>query len=226
MKKKLLALTLVVILALTAVIGGTLAYFTDNDQATNTFTVGKVDLTLTEDVGTNEDHPDWLPGTSKEGGADYQVLPGVTYAKNVDIKLESGSAESYVFVELNFKNISSLWNISETDDDRSMLGNLLVNPDTSIFNGKYFEANKVGAKYDETTDTYSEVYYCGTKVAEETIHLFDAVKVPAELEDQTIPAFAFNIKAYAIQKAGVPDVATAYNELNFAGMGFVEDPFA
>lgn len=48
MKKKVLALCLVVALAATAIIGGTLAYFTDNDVATNEFTVGNVDIDLTE----------------------------------------------------------------------------------------------------------------------------------------------------------------------------------
>lgn len=48
MKKKILALCLVVALAVTAVVGGTLAYFTDTDDATNTFTVGNVNIDLQE----------------------------------------------------------------------------------------------------------------------------------------------------------------------------------
>ena len=46
MKKKLLAMCLVVALAATAVIGGTLAYFTDTDTETNTFTAGGVKIDL------------------------------------------------------------------------------------------------------------------------------------------------------------------------------------
>ena len=46
MKKKIVALCLVVALAATAIIGGTLAYFTDNDAKTNTFTVGNVKIQL------------------------------------------------------------------------------------------------------------------------------------------------------------------------------------
>ena len=57
MKKKILALCLVVALAATAVIGGTLAYFTDTDEATNTFTVGGVKIDLIEQQG-NEDGTD------------------------------------------------------------------------------------------------------------------------------------------------------------------------
>lgn len=49
MKKKTLAMLLAVCLMATAVIGGSLAYFTGHRTKTNTFTVGKVDITLTED---------------------------------------------------------------------------------------------------------------------------------------------------------------------------------
>lgn len=48
MKKKIIAMCLVVALAAIAVIGGTLAYFTDTEQATNTFTTAKVNIELVE----------------------------------------------------------------------------------------------------------------------------------------------------------------------------------
>lgn len=48
MKKKILSLCLVLALALTAIGGATLAYFTDTAEATNTFTVGNVSIDLIE----------------------------------------------------------------------------------------------------------------------------------------------------------------------------------
>lgn len=48
MKKKLTLVVTCVVLVAAMVIGGTLAYFTDNDKATNTFTVGNVDIKLLE----------------------------------------------------------------------------------------------------------------------------------------------------------------------------------
>ena len=48
MKKKLTAIFLCVALVAVAVIGGTLAYFTDTKSATNTFTVGNVKIELLE----------------------------------------------------------------------------------------------------------------------------------------------------------------------------------
>lgn len=48
MKKKMISLCLVAALAATAIIGGTMAYFTDTKSAENTFTVGNVKIELME----------------------------------------------------------------------------------------------------------------------------------------------------------------------------------
>ena len=48
MKKKLTAIFLCVALAAIAIVGASLAYFTDTDSATNTFTVGNVKIDLIE----------------------------------------------------------------------------------------------------------------------------------------------------------------------------------
>ena len=67
MKKKILVLCLVVALAATAIIGGTLAYFTDTDEATNTFTAGGVEIDLIEQQVNEE-------GTALEDFEQNQVL--------------------------------------------------------------------------------------------------------------------------------------------------------
>lgn len=48
MKKKILAMCLCIAMLATAIVGGTLAYFTDTDEATNTFTTAKVNIALIE----------------------------------------------------------------------------------------------------------------------------------------------------------------------------------
>ena len=55
MKKKITAIALVVCLVAVAIVGGSLAYFTDTDDATNTFTVGGVKIQLIEKQ-RNDDH--------------------------------------------------------------------------------------------------------------------------------------------------------------------------
>ena len=71
MKKKLLALVLVVALAATAVIGGTLAYFTDTDEATNTFTLGNVKIDLQETFDQN--NAILRPGSQKNNNIQKEV---------------------------------------------------------------------------------------------------------------------------------------------------------
>ncbi|MGN0492703.1 MAG: TasA family protein, partial [Acutalibacteraceae bacterium] len=46
MKKKIISLCLAAALAVTALGGASLAYFTDKDAKTNTFTLGRVDIEL------------------------------------------------------------------------------------------------------------------------------------------------------------------------------------
>ena len=48
MKKKILAMSLCVVMLAVAIVGGTLAYFTDTDAEVNTFTVGGVKIDLIE----------------------------------------------------------------------------------------------------------------------------------------------------------------------------------
>ena len=70
MKKKITAIALVVCLVAVAIVGGSLAYFTDTDDATNTFTVGNVSIDLTEE--------NWIGG----GTVMPQVYPGEVLAKD------------------------------------------------------------------------------------------------------------------------------------------------
>ena len=64
-KRKILLLASVLMMMAVLAVGGTLAYFTDEDDKTNTFTVGNVDIELTEpkwDEDGSGDAPDVYPG--------------------------------------------------------------------------------------------------------------------------------------------------------------------
>lgn len=94
MKKKIIALCLVIALAATAVIGGTLAYFTDDAEATNTFTVGNVDITLTE--------PNW-EGTGSQDAP--EVYPGEPLAKDPTV---TNSGANPCFVRIKVEGLDCL----------------------------------------------------------------------------------------------------------------------
>ena len=90
MKKKIVALCLCVALAVVAVGGATLAYFTDTDEATNTFTAGGVKIELIEQK-VNED------GTELEDFEQDQVLmPIVGSAQGAKDQFGQPVAENYI----------------------------------------------------------------------------------------------------------------------------------
>ena len=109
MKKKIIALCLIVALAATAVIGGTLAYFTDTTEAkVNEFTVGNVKIELTE--------PNWK--------GDATLMPGVVYDKDPTITVKDGSQDAYVFLKLSMNKYVSLVNLAGVDAYKNNVGGL------------------------------------------------------------------------------------------------------
>lgn len=92
MKKKVTAIALAVCILAVAVIGATMAYFTDTDSKTNTFTFGGVDIELTEKSEKDEQNKIHA-GTEKDGGFTYDtVLPGLVYSKIPTVKVVEGPA--------------------------------------------------------------------------------------------------------------------------------------
>ena len=85
--KVLLTLLCAVALVVTSVFG-TLAYLTDNEKVTNTFTVGLVDITLEE--------TDIKSGGKTTTGNAYHLLPGHTYTKDPTVTVEAPSEDCYV----------------------------------------------------------------------------------------------------------------------------------
>ena len=95
MNKKKTVLAAVILLFM-FVIGGAIAYFTDTDQKTNTFTIGGVDITLTE-AGW-----DALPDTNDNDIPDAaeDMMPGESVTKDPLINNVSIKNDAYVFAKV------------------------------------------------------------------------------------------------------------------------------
>lgn len=98
MKKKIVSVCLVVCLLATAIIGTTLAYFTDTAEVTNTFTVGNVDITLDE-AKVGEDGQALASGERTTENK-YHLYPGKSYDKDPTITVADGSENCYLFVKV------------------------------------------------------------------------------------------------------------------------------
>jgi len=93
-KKTILA---AVVLLLVFVVGGAIAYFTDTDSATNTFTIGNVDIDLVE--------AQWDALTKTQGDPDIpdvaeDMMPGEFVTKDPVIRNLSTKNPAYVFAKL------------------------------------------------------------------------------------------------------------------------------
>lgn len=89
MKKKTLALFLVLALAFGGVIGGTVAWLTDtSDTVVNTFTDSDIEIPLTETGAV-------------ENANSYKMVPGYTISKDPEVTVEAGSEKCYLFVKLD-----------------------------------------------------------------------------------------------------------------------------
>jgi len=89
MKKKTTAIALIFALLAIAIAGGTLAYFSDSDSANNEFTVGSVDITLTE---TNWD-------AAVEDELNKDMYPGQTIDKNPVVK-NGGTNPAFIRIKV------------------------------------------------------------------------------------------------------------------------------
>ena len=107
MKKKLIAIFLCVALVAIAVVGASLAYFTDTDKATNTFTVGNVKIDLIESRFHREGNdnsgdlsiPDPTHKVTADDGMKY-VTTGHTMFTDDEIKEDAKTyQESYLAVK-------------------------------------------------------------------------------------------------------------------------------
>ena len=95
--KKLTMVLVAIILVLCCTIGGTLAWLVDTtNPVTNTFTVGKVEITLKE-APLKADGSYGAPAEGTEN--EYQLIPGKTYTKDPTVAVDASSEDCWLFVK-------------------------------------------------------------------------------------------------------------------------------
>lgn len=187
MKKKLISLAVVVCLLAVAVVGGTLAFFTDEGTVTNTFTAGKVEITLDE-AQVNEYGEATVPAARVDKNQ-YKLIPGHTYTKDPTITVAADSEDCYLFVKV----VNGLDGL-EAEGNTTIAAQMATNGWTPV---------------DGETDVYMKA---DTYSANAEAVVFESFKIASSLEAETLAkAKPVAVTAYAVQADGFDTAQAAWD---------------
>lgn len=188
MKKKIAVSAIALVLVLCCAIGGTLAWLADSTQTiTNTFTVGNVDITLTE------------KGTETSGES-FKMVPGSTIDKDPKVKVEANSEACYLFVEVKESSNLDTYINYEVNDGWTAL--------TGVDNVYYRE---VSAETAAEGATYSIIGYMKDgEFVDDTVLVNNITNTDMDTAATNPPTLTFT--AYAVQKEGFDDPIVAWAE--------------
>lgn len=213
MKKKIVALCLCVALAVVAIGGATLAYFTDTKTADNTFTMGNVKITLDETDITNPD------GDRVTRNA-YDIYPGAVVDKDPVIHNvgKNGAYVRAVVTIENGMNWLGLYNDNVWTAPLEPAFNALIN--NTLGNGwKLVDiAYDMSGPNHPTSDFVATLKYDGVLAAgADTTAMFTKIAIPAKLTQNDVTTridqngeFGINVIAQAIQADGFADWEAAF----------------
>ena len=187
--------TVCLVVALMAVfaIGGSLAYFTDTDAKANTFTVGNVDITLTENAWDANDT--------------HIADPGVAVAKD-PVVTNTGENEAWVRVNVTISDAAEF--------KAAMQAHNITNLATIFAGHSETVWKRAGIKEDTAANTITYSYYYKNKLAKgaSTEAIFTSVTIPASFTSAEMATlgddFTINVTADAIQTSGLDTVEAAF----------------
>lgn len=245
MKKKIISLCLVVALAMTAIGGATLAYFTDTASQTNTFTAGKVDIKLDEAI-VDKDSKGNLVATNDrtEDAQTYKLYPAMTVAKDPTITVASDSEDAYIAAKITIKgNLLDLYGADTAtpktyfnlDITKFVSGGLIQNGSTQGWNWNglsmiytdtagnvYYQDASNGNKGDKS-EWVMYVFVKDIKKADDKIVLFDKITVDAKFDNAEMAKLngaTVKVDAYAVQTNGfttdASDASDCFNAMKTA----------
>lgn len=204
MKKtsKALLLMLCAVLLVAASVLGTMAYLTSQDSVTNTFTVGKVAITLDE----AKVNPDGTPvtGANRVDTNTYHLLPGHAYVKDPTIHVDSKSEDCYLFVKVE----NGIAAIETTEAGKSVAAQMTSNgwasvenePNTYVYIGTAEGASApLAVKANNNIVVFENFTVDGTKV----VNVPTGEAAPnGKLDIAQYSNQKITVTAYAIQKDG------------------------
>ncbi len=171
-KKSLISMLATLSLVGVIMVGATLAYLTDKtDDVVNTFTIGKVDINLTE--------PNWKP----EDGLD--VEPGAEIAKDPTVT-NTGKNDAFVAVKVTGMDAMAVVGFEADVNEGWVLvdetGAVVEGWDGSLVDGIYAYAKNALAKDEASVPLFNEVRFTDNGVYNQN---FTINEVPVDETDES-----------------------------------------
>lgn len=200
MKKKITAIFLCVALVAIAIVGASLAYFTDSKKATNTFTMGNVHIKLDE---TNVNDPTGDRVTENT----YNTYPGAVVKKD-PIVHNTGANAAWIRAKVEVKG----WVTNRTKYPNYVAGEL-EDSLTYLIDGLGEHWSVVTATAANGDVTFVLKYDTQLASKADTTAMFQQVKVPAGLVDTDVFG-QITVTAEAIQTDGFDTWEAAFAEFD------------
>lgn len=200
MKKKILTLSLALVIVVASTVGVTLAWLTSKtDVIVNKFTSGKVEITLKEETFEKDSNDAWkvktaLGNTTVSG---YKIIPGGSQHKAPFVEIADGSEDCYVYIYVSNKYASG--NLVKTSSANATVGYDSTNWEKISFTlANSDEENPQYALY-----RYKTVLSNSNDSTKKTAPLFDTVTYSSEIEAGDVSGDYIQFRAYAIQSAAI-----------------------
>lgn len=142
-KTKALALALCAVLLVVSTVFVTMAYLTSKtDVVTNTFTVGKVTITLDEaDVKSDGTYESDV--NARVDANTYKLIPGHTYIKDPTVHVDDESEDCWLFVKVE-NGLEDIIDAKSIEDQMNDNGWSLVAGETNIYAYEEIATAKTG----------------------------------------------------------------------------------
>ena len=239
-KKKITTVVLLLAFLAIAVTGGTLAYFTDTDSATHTYTAGNVEIDLTEGAVVKNDSGNYVfidrinnridVGANEEDEYDFgKLYPAMTIAKDPTIT-NLGSENAYIAAKVTITSAGDLYEILGLEgydiiDINTVVDGGLSDQTVNVINNYcgtslVVHGNNEFAVYQEAdrqTNTYVLYFFIeDAKATNEEVVLFEQLTIPStwdNAEMAQLENLKITVDAFATQEYGF---ASCYDAMTTA----------
>ena len=198
-KTKALALALCAVLLVVSTVFVTMAYLTSEDSVTNTFTVGKVTITLDE---ADVDLMGVKDGDTRVKANEYKLIPGHTYIKDPTIHVADDSEECWLFVKVE-NGLSAIE--ANTSEDLSIAAQMAAKGWTPVAEGSNIYAYSTKQTARANVVVFDNFTISGTADVSKY-----ATADGTDAEGNPIGGKTIEVTAYAIQADGFATAAEAW----------------